>query len=172
VFVLRLFLSPPAFIHRPAPPNPNPRRRETFNHISRWLEEARSNGNPDMVIMLIGNKADMEARRQVPFAEGEKFAAEHNLIFMETSAKTAANVEEAFVKTAASIYDKIRKGIYDVNNDAYGIKVGVPSAGVGGIGGAAGGSGAGPGSGVVKPGAGGAAGGAGGPGGSAGGGCC
>lgn len=37
-------------------------RRETFNHLSRWLEEARQNGNPDMVIMLIGNKADMEAR--------------------------------------------------------------------------------------------------------------
>ncbi len=37
-------------------------RRETFNHLTRWLEEARQNGNPDMVIMLIGNKADMEAR--------------------------------------------------------------------------------------------------------------
>ena len=37
-------------------------RRETFNHLSRWLEEARQNGNPDMVVMLIGNKADMEAR--------------------------------------------------------------------------------------------------------------
>ena len=37
-------------------------RRETFNHLSRWLEEARANGNPDMVIMLIGNKADMDAR--------------------------------------------------------------------------------------------------------------
>lgn len=36
--------------------------RETFNHLSRWLEEARQNGNQDMVIMLIGNKADLEAR--------------------------------------------------------------------------------------------------------------
>jgi hypothetical protein len=37
-------------------------RRETFNHLSRWLEEARQHGNPDMVIMLIGNKSDMEAK--------------------------------------------------------------------------------------------------------------
>lgn len=39
-----------------------PCSRETFNHLSRWLEEARQNGNQDMVIMLIGNKADLEAR--------------------------------------------------------------------------------------------------------------
>jgi hypothetical protein len=37
-------------------------RRETFNHLSRWLEEARQHGNPDMVVMLIGNKSDMEAK--------------------------------------------------------------------------------------------------------------
>jgi len=100
-------------------------RRETFNHLSRWLEEARANGNPDMVIMLIGNKADMEARRQVSLAEGEKFAADNALIFLETSAKTAANVEDAFVKTAAKIYENIQKGVYDVRSDSSGIKLGV-----------------------------------------------
>ena len=42
-------------------------------------------------------------------AEGEKFASDHGLIFLETSAKTAANVEEAFVRTAAKIYDNISK---------------------------------------------------------------
>jgi Ras-related protein Rab-2A len=39
----------------------------------------------------------MDERRQVSFEEGERFAKEHNLIFMETSAKTSVNVEEAFV---------------------------------------------------------------------------
>lgn len=47
-----------------------------------------------MTIMLIGNKSDLEHRRQVSTEEGEAFAAEHGLIFFETSAKTAANVED------------------------------------------------------------------------------
>lgn len=41
--------------------------------------------------------------------EGEKFAKEHDLIFMETSAKTAHNVEEAFIGTAKKIYEKIEQ---------------------------------------------------------------
>ena len=44
--------------------------------------------------------SDLEARRDVKREEGEAFAREHGLIFMETSAKTAANVEEAFINTA------------------------------------------------------------------------
>jgi Ras-related protein Rab-2A len=50
-----------------------------------------------MVIMLIGNKCDLDARRQVSTEEGERFAKENNLIFMETSAKTAFNVEEVTI---------------------------------------------------------------------------
>ena len=67
----------------------------------------RQNGSPNTVIMLIGNKADMEARRQVSAAEGEKFAADHGLIFLETSAKTAANVEQAFLKMTTDIKTRV-----------------------------------------------------------------
>lgn len=49
--------------------------------------------------------------------EGEAFAREHGLIFMETSAKTAANVEEAFINTAKEIYEKIQEGVFDINNE-------------------------------------------------------
>ena len=48
--------------------------------------------------------SDLEARRDVKREEGEAFAREHGLIFMETSAKTAANVEEAFINTARLVY--------------------------------------------------------------------
>lgn len=44
--------------------------------------------------MLIGNKCDLAHRRAVSTEEGEQFAKEHGLIFMEASAKTAQNVEE------------------------------------------------------------------------------
>jgi len=104
-------------------------RRETFNHLTRWLEEARQNANQSMVIMLIGNKSDLDHRRQVSFEEGEKFAKDHGLIFLETSAKTAANVEEAFIHTAQKIYENIQAGVYDVSNEAHGIKVGMAATG-------------------------------------------
>lgn len=77
-----------------------------------------------MVIMLIGNKSDLEQRRQVSFAEGQAFAKEHGLIFLETSAKTAANVEECFLTTSKLIYENIDKGVYDLSNDKSGIRVG------------------------------------------------
>ena len=99
-------------------------RRDTFTHLTRWLEEVRQNGNPDMTIMLIGNKSDLDARRQVSTEEGERFAKEHGLIFMETSAKTAHNVEESFLQTSTMIYDNIDKGVYDLSSDKSGIRVG------------------------------------------------
>ena len=71
--------------------------------------------------MLISLFSDLEARRDVKREEGEAFAREHGLIFMETSAKTAANVEEAFINTAREIYDKIQEGVFDINNEV-GIK--------------------------------------------------
>uniref|UniRef100_A0A1B0FC73 Uncharacterized protein n=1 Tax=Glossina morsitans morsitans TaxID=37546 RepID=A0A1B0FC73_GLOMM len=109
-------------------------RRDTFNHLTTWLEDARQHSNSNMVIMLIGNKrvvsvflpnfSDLESRREVKKEEGEAFAREHGLVFMETSARTAANVEEAFINTAKEIYEKIQEGVFDINNEANGIKIG------------------------------------------------
>lgn len=100
-------------------------RRESFNHLSRWLEEARQNGNPNMTIMLIGNKSDLEHRRAVSTKEGDIFAQENGLVFLETSAKSAANVETAFIKTAENIYEKIKEGVYDPSREGNGVKLGV-----------------------------------------------
>lgn len=44
-------------------------------------------------------------------------------MFLETSAKTALNVEEAFINTARAIHGKIQSGVFDVSNESYGIKV-------------------------------------------------
>lgn len=89
-------------------------RRESFKHLGRWLEEAKQNGNPNMTIMLIGNKSDLADQRAVQKEEGAKFAQENGLIFLETSAKTAHNVEEAFLGTAKDIYEKVSRGEVEV----------------------------------------------------------
>lgn len=88
-------------------------RRETFTHLQAWLEDVKANTNTACTIMLIGNKCDLEAKRQVPKEEGEAFAEENGLVFMETSAKTAMNVDEAFLRTANAIYQNVESGVID-----------------------------------------------------------
>jgi Ras-related protein Rab-2A len=58
-----------------------------LNHLASWLEDARQHANSNMTIMLIGNKCDLAHRRAVNTEEGEQFARENGLIFMETSAR-------------------------------------------------------------------------------------
>ncbi|ORC88269.1 ras-related protein rab-2a [Trypanosoma theileri] len=88
-------------------------RRETFAHLQTWIEDAKANANTAIVIMLIGNKCDLEAKRQVSREEGEAFAKKNNLFFMETSAKTAQNIDDAFLKTATVIYENVQNGVVD-----------------------------------------------------------
>ena len=56
-------------------------------------------------------------RREVSFEEGQSFAKKNNLLFFETSAKTAQNVEKAFMTTTQIILENIEKGEYDLSNE-------------------------------------------------------
>lgn len=58
------------------------------------LIDVRQHANPNTTIMVIGNKGDLNTKRAVSREEGEKFARDNELFFMETSAKVATNVEE------------------------------------------------------------------------------
>mmetsp|Transcript_29843 Transcript_29843/g.69416 ORF Transcript_29843/g.69416 Transcript_29843/m.69416 type:complete len:210 (-) Transcript_29843:175-804(-) len=98
-------------------------RRYTFERVTQWLTDARDNAQADLVIMLIGNKSDLE-HREVTCEEGEEYARQNGLFFLETSAKTGHNVETAFLDTAAKIYFNIKEGTYDLSSEAHGITVG------------------------------------------------
>lgn len=98
--------------------------RDSFNALANWLNDARTLASPNIVILLIGNKKDLEEAREVTFLEASTFAQENELIFLETSAKTGENVEEAFLKCSKTILAKIETGELDPERIGSGIQYG------------------------------------------------
>lgn len=72
-------------------------QRRTFSHALSWLREVRDFATRPPVVVLVGNKSDTEARREVTCDEAASFAAVHGLLFIETSALSGHNVSEAFL---------------------------------------------------------------------------
>ena len=70
---------------------------DSFVRAQNWVKELQRQGNPNIVIALAGNKIDLVSKRAVNPEEVQTYADENGLLFMETSAKTAANVNELFV---------------------------------------------------------------------------
>ena len=107
-------------------------RKDTFIHVTKWLEEVRNNSSKTITVILIGNKKDLEDKRQVTYEEGEAFAKENGLMFLETSAKTAYNVVESFNLSAQCILNNITKNGVDPNINSN-IKINDNSNNPGGI---------------------------------------
>jgi len=80
-------------------------RLSSFSNIKRWIEELRLHADPHIIAMLIGNKSDLARLRVVPVEVAEAFASENGMMYMETSAYNASNVEPAFERLLTEIYN-------------------------------------------------------------------
>lgn len=100
----------------------------SFEHIPLWLLEAKRHIEPYRpVFALVGCKLDLVnngENREVSVEEAKTFAEQHELIYVETSARTGINVREAFALVTQEIYNRIKSGEYKVESGWEGIKTG------------------------------------------------
>jgi len=82
---------------------------KSFDNIKNWIRNIEEHASADVEKMILGNKCDMNDRRQVSKDRGEELAIEYGIKFMETSAKASINVEEAFFTLARDIKCKMEK---------------------------------------------------------------
>lgn len=84
-------------------------KRQTFDNVQRWLRELRDHADSNIVIMMAGNKSDLNHLRAVPEEDGQALAEREGLSFLETSALEATNIEKAFQTILTEIYHIISK---------------------------------------------------------------
>ena len=84
-------------------------RKSSFLNIDKWIGELKTNGSEDILIILVGNKSDLEDKREVSTEDGEKKAKQYGIAFCETSALQGKNIEYAF----NTLIDEI---ILDIDN--------------------------------------------------------
>eukprot|EP00262_Sarcandra_glabra_P009491 TRINITY_DN238_c0_g2_i1.p1 TRINITY_DN238_c0_g2~~TRINITY_DN238_c0_g2_i1.p1 ORF type:complete len:228 (+),score=32.77 TRINITY_DN238_c0_g2_i1:109-792(+) len=95
-------------------------RRQSFDHIQRWLQELRGHADKNIVIILLGNKTDLEDQRAVPIEDAREFAEKEGLFFLETSALEATNVETAFLTVLTEIFNIVNKKNLDAGDEHQG----------------------------------------------------
>ncbi|CAN1283549.1 Ras-related protein RABA1d [Linum perenne] len=102
-------------------------RHATFENTERWLKELRDHTDPNIVVMLVGNKSDLRHLVAVSTEDGKSFAERESLYFMETSALEAVNVENAFAEVLTQIHSVVSKKSMEAGEDGSGSNV--PSKG-------------------------------------------
>ncbi|CAH8533399.1 unnamed protein product [Dicrocoelium dendriticum] len=95
--------------------------RDSFIALSHWLDDARQLASPEIVVILVGNKIDLQdTEGQVTHWEANAFAEEHDVHLIEASALTGENVDEAFLQCIRTILAKIKCGDLDPDRLGYG----------------------------------------------------
>ncbi|KAJ1427842.1 rab-type small G protein, partial [Ochromonadaceae sp. CCMP2298] len=77
--------------------------KSSFRSVRDWMKQIKENCDDDVLVVLVGNKCDLDSERLVPFEEGRKLAEEFRMNFYETSAKCGTNVADCFVDMALAM---------------------------------------------------------------------
>ena len=99
--------------------------RNSFNSVQSWIDDCTKQTPRNILLLLIGNKNDLNDKREVQYEEGEEFAKKKNMIFLETSAKTGNNIDKIFEKSVKKIDQNIIDNKYDLDNENCGIRKGL-----------------------------------------------
>lgn len=87
-------------------------RLDTFNNLATWYNEVMAQSEPHVIVFLVGNKKDMEDKREVSLERVEAFKKERGIIFsFETSAKTGENIESLFITASKILYNNFKDKI-------------------------------------------------------------
>ena len=91
---------------------------QSFKNLETWLNDIKINSSPDIKIFLIGNKKDLEEKREVPNDKAKNFYKEHGLYkFMEASAKTGLNAQKIFIDAARVLLEENEKAKEKLNKE-------------------------------------------------------
>ena len=91
--------------------------KNSFNNITSWVENCKNNASEKMLIILIGNKSDLNDKRQVNTEEGQDLADKLGISFFETSCNTGENVNNIFEKSLEEIQKRIDENYYGLENN-------------------------------------------------------
>ena len=81
--------------------------KNSFINVTKWIKEIKLQSSPDIKLILIGNKADLENKRKVTLEEANKLKEENDILyFKETSAKSGINAKEVFNAAAKILYEE------------------------------------------------------------------
>lgn len=76
---------------------------KSFQNTKKWIDDVRAERGNDVIIVLVGNKTDLNDKREVTTQQGEEEAKKNNLMFVETSAKLGHNVKNLFKRIAQAL---------------------------------------------------------------------